>query len=53
LLVCWQTQLIEEGVLDAQRRLTDYVPDSRAVGGKGRRLQQLLNMTADIDYSEV
>jgi CubicO group peptidase (beta-lactamase class C family) len=47
------TQQIEEGVLDAQAQVTDYVPELKGSGWEGATLQQLLNMTADIDYSEV
>ncbi|PKM30277.1 MAG: 6-aminohexanoate hydrolase [Gammaproteobacteria bacterium HGW-Gammaproteobacteria-11] len=47
------TQLIEEGVLDADALVTDYVPELQGSGWQGATLQQLLNMTADIDYSEV
>ncbi|WP_022963220.1 serine hydrolase domain-containing protein [Halopseudomonas pelagia] len=47
------TQLIEEGVLDPQAQITDYVPELRGSGWQDATLQQLLNMTADIDYSEV
>lgn len=47
------TQLIEEGVLDGQALVTDYVPELKDSGWQGATLQQLLNMTADIDYSEV
>ncbi|MBQ0742708.1 MAG: serine hydrolase [Pseudomonas sp.] len=47
------TQLMEEGVLDGQTLVTDYVPELKGSGWEGATLQQLLNMTADIDYSEV
>lgn len=47
------TQLIEEGVLDPQAQITDYVPELLGSGWQHATLQQLLNMTADIDYSEV
>ena len=47
------TQLIEEGVLRADALVTDYVPELSESGWQGATLQQLLNMTADIDYSEV
>ena len=47
------TQLIEEGVLDAEAQITDYLPELAESGWSGATLQQLLNMTADIDYSEI
>ena len=47
------TQLIEEGVLEADKLVTDYVPELKGSGWAGATLQQLLNMTADINYSEV
>ncbi|SDS64089.1 hypothetical protein SAMN05216421_1895 [Halopseudomonas xinjiangensis] len=47
------TQLIEEGVLNAGAQITDYLPELAESGWKGATLQQLLNMTADIDYSEI
>ena len=47
------TQLIHEGRLDAQAPVTDYLPELKDSGWKGATVQQLLDMTADIDYSEV
>lgn len=47
------TQLIEEGVLDADALITDYVPELSNSGWAGATLQQVLNMTADVNYSEV
>lgn len=47
------TQLMEDGVLDAQAQIIDYVPELQGSGWEGATVQQLLNMTADIDYSEV
>ncbi|WP_339845318.1 serine hydrolase [uncultured Halopseudomonas sp.] len=47
------TQLLEEGTLKADALITDYVPELEKSGWRGATVQQLLNMTADIDYSEV
>lgn len=47
------TQLLEEGTLKADALITDYVPELNNSGWRGATIQQLLNMTADIDYSEV
>ncbi|GGC87964.1 serine hydrolase domain-containing protein [Halopseudomonas salina] len=47
------TQLLEEGILKADALITDYVPELKGSGWSGATIQQLLNMTADIDYSEV
>ncbi|MFT6430713.1 MAG: CubicO group peptidase (beta-lactamase class C family) [Halopseudomonas sp.] len=47
------TQLLEEGTLKADALITDYVPELHGSGWSGATVQQLLNMTADIDYSEV
>lgn len=47
------TQLLEEGTLKADALITDYVPELKSSGWRGATIQQLLNMTADIDYSEV
>lgn len=47
------TQLLEEGTLKANMLITDYVPELQGSGWSGATVQQLLNMTADIDYSEV
>lgn len=47
------TQLLEEGTLRADALVTDYVPELHSSGWRGATVQQLLNMTADIDYSEV
>jgi CubicO group peptidase (beta-lactamase class C family) len=47
------TQLIEEGVLKPDALITDYVPELAQSGWAGATLQQVLNMTADINYSEV
>ena len=47
------TQLIHEGVLDAEAQVTDYVPELADSGWSGATLQQVLNMTADINYNEV
>ncbi len=47
------TQLLEEGTLKADALITDYVPELQGSGWSGATIQQLLNMTADIDYSEV
>lgn len=47
------TQLLEEGTLRAEALITEYVPELENSGWRGATIQQLLNMTADIDYSEV
>lgn len=47
------TQLLEEGTLKADALITDHVPELEGSGWSGATIQQLLNMTADIDYSEV
>lgn len=47
------TQLIEEGRLDPQALVTDYLPELQGSGWRGATVQQVLNMTADIDYSEI
>lgn len=47
------TQLIAEGALDPEALVTSYVPELSESGWKGATVQQVLNMTADIDYSEV
>ena len=47
------TQLLEEGTLKADALITKYVPELEGSGWRGATIQQLLNMTADIDYSEV
>ena len=47
------TQLLEEGTLKADALITEYVPELEGSGWRGATIQQLLNMTADIDYSEV
>ncbi len=47
------TQLIHEGVLDADALVTDYLPELAESGWQGASVQQVLNMTADIDYNEI
>ena len=47
------TQLIHEGKLDAEALVTDYLPELADSGWKGATVQQVLNMTADVSYSEV
>ena len=47
------TQLIEEGELKLDALVTDYLPELESSGWRGATVQQVLNMTADIDYSEV
>ncbi len=47
------TQLIEEGELNPDALVTDYLPELESSGWQGATVQQVLNMTADIDYSEV
>lgn len=47
------TQLIEEGQLDADALVTRYVPELESSGWCGATVQQVLDMTADINYSEI
>ncbi|HIZ51342.1 MAG TPA: beta-lactamase family protein [Candidatus Pseudomonas excrementavium] len=47
------TQLIEEGELDPAALVTSYLPELENSGWRGATVQQVLDMTADIDYSEV
>ena len=47
------TQLIAEGQLDPEVLVTDFVPELENSGWRGATVQQVLNMTADINYSEV
>jgi len=47
------TQLIHEGRLDPDAPVTDYLPELADSGWKGATVQQVLNMTADVSYSEV
>ncbi|NLY56949.1 MAG: serine hydrolase [Gammaproteobacteria bacterium] len=47
------TQLIAEGQLDAEALVTDVIPELESSGWRGATVQQVLNMTADINYSEV
>ena len=47
------TQLIEEGELKPDALVTHYIPELENSGWQGATVQQVLNMTADIDYSEV
>ena len=47
------TQLIEEGALNPASLVTDHVPELADSGWRGATVQQVLDMTADIDYSEV
>ncbi|MBL4834389.1 MAG: serine hydrolase [Pseudomonas sp.] len=47
------TQLLEEGTLRADALITEYVPELQNSGWRDATVQQLLNMTADINYSEV
>ena len=47
------TQLIEEGELDPDALVTQYLPELENSGWRGATVQQVLDMTADIDYSEV
>lgn len=47
------TQLIHEGRLDAQSLITEHLPELHNSGWKGATVQQLLDMTADVDYNEV
>lgn len=47
------SQLIHEGVLDPDAQVTDYIPELKDSGWQGATVQQVLNMTADIDYNEV
>lgn len=47
------TQLIEEGLLDPDSLVTSHLPELSESGWKGATLQQVLEMTADINYNEV
>ena len=47
------TQLIEEGQLDADALVTRYLPELESSGWRGATVQQVLDMTADINYSEI
>lgn len=47
------TQLIEDGLIDPDARVTDYLPELKDSGWKGATVQQVLNMTAAVDYSEI
>lgn len=45
--------LIEEGVLDPQALVTDLIPELAVSGWAGASVQQVLDMTADVSYSEI
>ncbi|SFM89546.1 hypothetical protein SAMN05216256_12316 [Halopseudomonas pachastrellae] len=45
--------LVAEGKLDAQAQVTDIIPELADSGWRGASVQQVLDMTADINYSEV
>ncbi|MFT3821860.1 MAG: serine hydrolase [Rubrivivax sp.] len=47
------SQLIDEGALRADRLVTEYLPELKDSGWKGATVQQVLNMTADVDYTEI
>ncbi|PAU89367.1 6-aminohexanoate hydrolase [Pseudomonas sp. WN033] len=47
------SMLIEEGLIKADAQVTDYLPELEGSGWQGATVQQVLNMTADIDYSEI
>jgi CubicO group peptidase (beta-lactamase class C family) len=47
------TQAIHDAELDPKALVTDYLPELAHSGWKGATVQQVLNMTADINYSEV
>lgn len=47
------TQMILDGELDAEAQVSHYLPELAESGWKGATVQQVLNMTADINYSEV
>ncbi|TVP93566.1 MAG: class C beta-lactamase-related serine hydrolase [Pseudomonadaceae bacterium] len=47
------SQMIHEGILDAEAQVTDYVPELADSGWQGASVQEVLNMTADIDYNEI
>jgi CubicO group peptidase (beta-lactamase class C family) len=47
------TQMILDGELDPDAQVSHYVPELAESGWKGATVQQVLNMTADINYSEV
>lgn len=46
------SQLLHEGLLAADALVSDYLPELAASGWRGATLQQVLDMTADIDYRE-
>lgn len=45
-------QLLHEGVLDGEALVSDYLPELAESGWKGATVQQVLNMTAAVDYRE-
>jgi len=45
-------QLLHEGVLKGDAPVTDYLPELAASGWQGATVQQVLDMTAAIDYRE-
>lgn len=45
--------LIEEGVIDPQALVTDLVPELAESGWANATVQQVLDMTADVNYSEI
>lgn len=47
------SQLLHEGLLAADALVSDYLPELAASGWRGATLQQVLDMTADVDYREV
>lgn len=47
------TQMILDGELGASAQVSHYLPELADSGWKGATVQQVLNMTADINYSEV
>lgn len=44
--------LISEGVLNPQKLVTDYIPELKGSGFEGATLEQVLDMTTSIQYSE-
>ncbi|AQZ95971.1 hypothetical protein BVH74_14960 [Halopseudomonas phragmitis] len=45
-------QLLVEGVLDEQMLVSDYIPELKHSGWAGATLRQVLDMTAEVAYSE-
>ena len=44
--------LIDEGLIDTQKLITEYLPDFEDTGFSGTTVQQALNMTGSVKYKE-